>query len=275
MDSPATKKSTKTHWFCYNSNYYKGMKTGDELDEEEERKTREFMAKYMANYRAHRKGMTPEEVAEYYTEWSVNGSYDQDLDPETYQGPKLIADEAAECFTEKREKLRFMDIACGTGRVGVELSKHGFKNIDGLDPSSGMLKQCEKRHIYKHLYKEFIDDKTLPIDDGIYDCLVISGGLGESHIPCSGLNEMIRIVKPGGLILIVMRKEYLKYVDEYTDRLEPYIARLEHDNKLEVLERKEVPKYSFDRDGIIFKMKVKKSSLPIADVPTKSSKDNK
>ncbi|KAL4231000.1 hypothetical protein ACF0H5_011373 [Mactra antiquata] len=227
------------------------------------------MSNYVTNYRSHVKGMTPEEVADYYTQWSINDTYDQDLNFETYQGPKLIADIAAECFTEKRDKLRLIDIACGTGLVGVELSKHGFKNIDGLDPSSGMLKQCEKRHIYKHLYKEFIDDKTLPIDDGVYDCLVISGGLGESHIPCSGLNEMIRIVKPGGLILFVMRKEYLTCVDEYNDRLEPYIATLEKDNKLEVIERKEVPKYSFNNDGIIFKMKVKKSSLPIADVPTK------
>lgn len=79
----------------------------------------------------------------------------------------------------------------------------------------------------------------------------------------------------GGLILIVMRKEYLKYVSEYTDRLEPYLAKLEHDNKLEIVERREVPKYSFEREGVLFKLKVKKSSLPISDVPTKSIKDTK
>ena len=53
------------------------MKTGDENDELEQKKTREFMAKYMANYGAHRKGMTPEDVANYYTKWADNQKYEQ------------------------------------------------------------------------------------------------------------------------------------------------------------------------------------------------------
>jgi hypothetical protein len=35
------------------------------------------MAKYMANYRAHRKGMSPDEVADYYTNWAENKKYEQ------------------------------------------------------------------------------------------------------------------------------------------------------------------------------------------------------
>ena len=30
-----------------------------------------------------------------------------------------------------------------------------------------------------------------------YDVLTISAGLGEGHIPCGALYEMIRVVKPG------------------------------------------------------------------------------
>ena len=30
-----------------------------------------------------------------------------------------------------------------------------------------------------------------------YDVACISGGLGEGHIPCSGLGELVRVVKPG------------------------------------------------------------------------------
>ena len=54
-----------------------------------------------------------------------------------------------------------------------------------------------------------------------------------------------------------MRKEYLRYVEEYVDRLEPLIGRLQQENKMELLERKEVTNYSFDRDGVVFKIKVK------------------
>ena len=33
-----------------------------------------------------------------------------------------------------------------------------------------------------------------------YDSVAISGGMGESHIPCSALHELIRITKPGELM---------------------------------------------------------------------------
>jgi len=65
-----------------------------------------------------------------------------------------------------------------------------------------------------------------------------------------------------------MRKEYLKYVSEYTDRLEPAIARLETQGHWRLLERREVTNYSFNRDGVLFKMKV--ISAPEVDVESAS-----
>ena len=35
------------------------------------------MAKYEANLGAHKEGMTPEEVADYYSEWAKNKRYDE------------------------------------------------------------------------------------------------------------------------------------------------------------------------------------------------------
>ena len=34
-----------------------------------------------------------------------------------------------------------------------------------------------------------------------YDAITICGGMGENQIPCSALHEMIRLVKPGRLLL--------------------------------------------------------------------------
>lgn len=53
------------------------MKTGEEFDEEEDKRTKEIMAKYMANFRAHRKGITPQEMADYYSQWADNLKYEQ------------------------------------------------------------------------------------------------------------------------------------------------------------------------------------------------------
>ena len=35
-----------------------------------------------------------------------------------------------------------------------------------------------------------------------YDAVVVTGGMGEGHIPCSALYEMIRIVKPGNVWIL-------------------------------------------------------------------------
>jgi hypothetical protein len=50
----------------------------------------------------------------------------QDLNPGTYNGPTIIADEMANCFPENRDKIKVMDIACGTGRVGEEVTYSHF-----------------------------------------------------------------------------------------------------------------------------------------------------
>lgn len=66
----------------------------------------------------------------------------------------------------------------------------------------------------------------------MYDACVIVGSFGEGHIPTEGLRELIRLVKPGGYIINVMRKEYLDYVQDYVGRLEPLMERLEKEENV-------------------------------------------
>lgn len=37
-----------------------------------------------------------------------------------------------------------------------------------------------------------------------YDAAAIAGGMGEGHIPCGALYEMIRIVKPGNELVWIL-----------------------------------------------------------------------
>ena len=80
-----------------------------------------------------------------------------------------------------------------------------------------------------------------------------SGAFGEGHIPHEGVREMSRVVKPGGYVVIVMRKEYLTSVDEYADKLEPLMQQMSNKEQIWTqLARIEVPNYSFGKTGVVF-----------------------
>jgi len=44
---------------------------------------------------------------------------------------------------KRKEEIKIIDVAAGTGLVGVELFKLGFTRIDALDSSQGMLNEAE------------------------------------------------------------------------------------------------------------------------------------
>ncbi|XP_046373736.2 methyltransferase-like protein 27 [Haliotis rufescens] len=204
----------------------------------------------------HRVGISMQESVEYYSKWAENGKYDQDICPKRYQGPIIAASVLTEHFCDKIPDMKILDVAAGTGLVGKELQARGFKHLDALEPATGMLEQARKKKIYTNLYCEFLDGKRLPIEDDTYNCCVTSGGMGEGQIPCHGLHELIRITKPGGLICIVMREEYLTHVKDYHERLEPLMKKLEEDGKLKQLSREIVSRYSFDKNGLVYKLQI-------------------
>ena len=49
------------------------------------------------------------------------------------------------------KNVRIIDIACGIGVVASDIAKHGYTNIDGLDPIKGYLKVAQERNIYKEM----------------------------------------------------------------------------------------------------------------------------
>uniref|UniRef100_A0A0B6ZMB4 Methyltransferase domain-containing protein n=1 Tax=Arion vulgaris TaxID=1028688 RepID=A0A0B6ZMB4_9EUPU len=215
-----------------------------------------------ANDLAHEPGLSREEISKRYTEWSKNARYEEDLRAENYRGPIIVADFTARQFPNESERGRLviLDVAAGSGFVGEELTARGFTVLDALEPSEGMLSLAKSKDIYRRMFQCYLNGEQLQVESNYYDLAVICGGMGEGHIPCSGLIELIRVVKPGGLVIIAMREAYLTTVHEYKDRLEPMMKEFERDDKWESLSRTVVPRYSFDNNGIIYIFRVKDSS---------------
>ena len=79
------------------------------------------------------------------------------------------------------------------------------------------------------------------------------GGFVPGHLPTSAVHDLIRMCKPGGLIVIVMRHEYLTTCDELRP-LEPLMMELETKNPScwNRLKRHISPNYLLDKEGIVF-----------------------
>lgn len=210
---------------------------------------RELDAKYQRNFGAHIPGMKNQQVIDYYNQWATN--YDCDLDASVYRGPQIAADLCNIFIPDKN--LKIIDIGAGTGFCGYFLKQHGFTQIDGIDPSSSMIKIAKSKNIYQKLYVEGIfGDQQTSIQTSTYEVAVLSGAFGEGHIPCEGVREIARIVKPNGNIILVMRKEYLNYVKDYEDKLEPLMKKMVDEGVWTQRAYFEVDNYSFDKAGIIY-----------------------
>ena len=110
---------------------------------------------------------TTKEVMNYYDEWGENNKYNKDMVDWNYTGPKETVNTFLKYETNKNALI--FDAGCGTGLVGLELKKFGFKNFHGADLSQKLLNT-----IPTNLYKKVIKlDLNEPINlkDDTYDAI--------------------------------------------------------------------------------------------------------
>jgi len=116
-----------------------------------------------------------------------------------YKYPETLVEEFLTLGTAKDTKI--LDVACGPGNVAFILKDHGFTNIDGLDPSQGLLDAAMQKKLYQKTFCCYVspDEKT-PIEDNTYDVLLCSAGMFPGSIVPQAFTELLRITKPGGII---------------------------------------------------------------------------
>lgn len=111
-----------------------------------------------------------------------------------------------------------LDLAAGTGTSSEPLHRRGAIVIP-CDFSLGMLKVGKKR--LSHLPFVAGDGLNLPFADNSFDAVTISFGLRNLHNTERGLEELMRVTKPGGKLVICefsqptfgpFRKIYLEYL---------------------------------------------------------------
>lgn len=176
-----------------------------------------------------------EESRALYDEWAK--SYDSDMTLHEFTAPRLVAEAVARGLklnhispSKPLQGLRIIDAGCGTGLVGIELSKLGATDILGLDISEGMLAVAKNTAVYLELETA---DLTRPLnaEDGKYDALTCCGTFTHGHLGPQPLAEFVRIVKAGGVVVATV-------LDSHWEEkgFEAEVERLVKAEKVEVVE---------------------------------------
>ena len=138
---------------------------------------------------------TQGELKRRYDLWSAR--YDQDLGSiEDYLAPIATA-KVADVHLAK--DARILDAGAGTGLSGQALREAGFSNLTGLDFAGEMLAVAAKKGIYKETLVADLSRRT-ELQDASFDAVVTVGT--TSQIPAECLSEYVRVVRPGGHLIV-------------------------------------------------------------------------
>ncbi|MDX1520821.1 MAG: class I SAM-dependent methyltransferase [Anaerolineae bacterium] len=157
---------------------------------------------------------TVETVKDFYAKWAED--YDADVSDEAYVAPRIVvklltglAPDEAVGIVPGDPALEIIDAGCGTGLVGIILREHGYRHIDGFDLSPEMVEKAAALGLYRELKGDI--DLTHPLTayhNRLYDVAICCGVFTLGHAPPTALQQLIDLVKPGGLIILSTRTSY-------------------------------------------------------------------
>src|SRR5262249_38072629 len=99
-----------------------------------------------------------------------------------------------------RPDARVLDLCCGTGDVLSGIEKRGRATALGTDFCHPMLVEARKK-VASPLFEA--DALALPLADGSLDLVTIAFGFRNLANYRAGLDELLRVLKPGGLAAIL------------------------------------------------------------------------
>ncbi len=143
-----------------------------------------------------------QQLEERYDEWAQD--YDDNLESDFgYVMPRMAA-ETFERFVPK--DARVLDAGAGTGLVGVELNRLGYTNLEAMDLSRGMLDEARRKGAYRDFH-QMVMGEPLDLDTDSYAAAICVGVLTLGHAPAHSLEELARIVRPGGFVAFTLRPD--------------------------------------------------------------------
>lgn len=148
---------------------------------------------------------TGDELAAAYASWS--NAYDRETAAAGYCLPFVIGSWVARHVRSDAGPI--LDAGCGTGLSGPYLKALGYGEIEGLDMSEAMLAIAAGRSCYTTLELGRLGE-VLPWPDDHFAAFFSTGVFTEGHAPACGLEELVRITRPGGHAIFTVRDVVLE-----------------------------------------------------------------
>ena len=113
------------------------------------------------------------------------------------------------------QSLDCLDIGCGPGFFSILLALDGHQ-VTAMDYSQGMLEQAQHHFNEMGVTVSILqsDAQNLPFADASFDYLVSRNLVWNLEQPEQAYREWLRVLRPGGRILVVDGNHYLHYYDE-------------------------------------------------------------
>lgn len=102
---------------------------------------------------------------------------------------------------------RILDIATGTGDLALLMAQTNATEIIGADISEGMMEVGRRKVTEKNLDSRiklvYGDSENLPFADNHFDAITVAFGVRNFETLEKGLAEILRVLKPGGIFVIL------------------------------------------------------------------------
>jgi demethylmenaquinone methyltransferase/2-methoxy-6-polyprenyl-1,4-benzoquinol methylase len=124
-----------------------------------------------------------------------------------------------------------LDVACGTGDLAIELQERGA-DVTGLDFSEEMLRLARDKA--PGVDWQAGNALALPFADDAFDAATVGFGARNFDDLARGLNEMARVVRPGGRVVVLeitspQRPPLSWFFGLWFDRIVPQLGRVAGD----------------------------------------------
>ena len=141
-----------------------------------------------------------------FKDLGITGSFTRWYDKNTRENRiEEMQEYAKEAKKHLLDNASVLEVAPGPGYFSIELAKMGNYNITGMDISADFVEICKINAKRENVVINFLQGNVsqMPFEDNSFDFIFCSAAFKNFKEPVKALQEMYRVLKNNGVVLIV------------------------------------------------------------------------